>query len=216
MKMFAPRLEILPPNQREIWALLRPVRDLGFVLYGGTAIALRLGHRQSVDFDFFSSGAIDRDRLRQDLPFLNSAEVRQDGGETFVLETSSHVKLSFFGGLNLGHVEAPEVTNDEISLVASLKDLMATKLKVILQRSEWKDYHDIATMITAGVPVDEGLAAAELIYRPQFPPQIALRAMVYFEDGDLKRLSASDRKILIEAASSVRQIPSVSLIPGLF
>jgi hypothetical protein len=71
-------------------------------------------------------------------------------------------------------------------------------------------------MIAAGVPVDEGLAAAELIYQPQFPPQVALRAMVYFEDGDLKRLSASDRKILIDAASRVRQIPSVSLIPGLF
>jgi hypothetical protein len=35
--------------------LLGPARSLGFVLYGGAAIALRLGHRQSVDFDFFSS-----------------------------------------------------------------------------------------------------------------------------------------------------------------
>lgn len=52
---------------------------------------------------------------------------------------------------------------------------MATKLKVILQRSEWKDYHDIATMIAAGVPVDERLAAAELIYQPQFPPQGVFR-----------------------------------------
>ncbi|MDF1482816.1 nucleotidyl transferase AbiEii/AbiGii toxin family protein [Extensimonas sp. H3M7-6] len=32
---------------------LRPAPAMGFALYGGTAIALRLGHRQSVDFDFF-------------------------------------------------------------------------------------------------------------------------------------------------------------------
>jgi hypothetical protein len=45
MSIFLPtHMEILPPAQR-----------LGFVLYGGTAIALRLGHRSSVDFDFFTA-----------------------------------------------------------------------------------------------------------------------------------------------------------------
>jgi hypothetical protein len=44
----------LPIAQQHLWQELRPARDLGFVLYGGTAIALRLGHRPSVDFDFFT------------------------------------------------------------------------------------------------------------------------------------------------------------------
>src|SRR5437870_13381754 len=51
---FSPRIEILPPAQREFW-LERPSIPQCFVLYGGTAIALRLGHRSSEDFDFFSS-----------------------------------------------------------------------------------------------------------------------------------------------------------------
>ena len=48
-----PRLDILPSAQRSLWPHLRELPD-DFVLYGGTAIALRLGHRESVDFDFFS------------------------------------------------------------------------------------------------------------------------------------------------------------------
>ena len=52
---FKPRMDVLPPAQRALWPQLGPLADLGFVLYGGTAVALRLGHRSSVDFDFFSN-----------------------------------------------------------------------------------------------------------------------------------------------------------------
>lgn len=50
---FTPRLNILPEAQRQLWPALDETDSLGFVLYGGTAIALRVGHRPSVDFDFF-------------------------------------------------------------------------------------------------------------------------------------------------------------------
>ena len=48
----APRLDILPPPLRTLWPELAAVPGR-FVLYGGTGLALRLGHRQSLDFDFF-------------------------------------------------------------------------------------------------------------------------------------------------------------------
>ena len=51
---FEPRLDVLPDEQRALWPALASVPD-AFVLYGGTALALRLGHRTSVDFDCFSS-----------------------------------------------------------------------------------------------------------------------------------------------------------------
>lgn len=53
---FKPRLDILPPSQRRLWGELINVPKT-FTLYGGTAIALQLGHRASVDFDFFSTVA---------------------------------------------------------------------------------------------------------------------------------------------------------------
>jgi hypothetical protein len=52
MNKFQPQFSILPAEQLRLWPELKPVSGLGYVLYGGTAIALRLGHRTSVDFDF--------------------------------------------------------------------------------------------------------------------------------------------------------------------
>lgn len=56
MMQFSPRLDILA--QRRLWAKLSAVPD-EFTLYGGTALALHLGHCNSVDFDFFGSRVID-------------------------------------------------------------------------------------------------------------------------------------------------------------
>jgi hypothetical protein len=53
MKEFHPHLEILSSAQMRLWRELSGV-PIGFVLYGGTALALHLGHRTSVDFDFFA------------------------------------------------------------------------------------------------------------------------------------------------------------------
>ena len=104
MTTFEPRLDILPAAQRKLWPELTPVQQHGFVLYGGTAIALRLGHRQSVDFDFFSSWPVDQAKLRAALPFLRHTTVRQDQPNTFEVATKAGVKVSFFGGLDFGRV----------------------------------------------------------------------------------------------------------------
>jgi len=57
---FEPRLSILPEAQKRLWPVLVAAPRLGFVLYGGTAIALRLGHLASVDFDFFTEKLLDK------------------------------------------------------------------------------------------------------------------------------------------------------------
>jgi hypothetical protein len=75
--MFAPRLDILPSAQRSLWPHLVQV-PCHFVLYGGTAIALCLGHRQSVDFDFFSDldlGDERKNNLLREITWLNGASV---------------------------------------------------------------------------------------------------------------------------------------------
>ena len=59
---FKALMNVLPPAQRELWPELQAIGDQ-FVLYGGSAIALRLGHRSSIDFDFFSSEDLNVDRL---------------------------------------------------------------------------------------------------------------------------------------------------------
>lgn len=64
----------------------------------------------------------------------------------------------------MGRVGEPELTDDGVLLVASLDDRMATKLKVILQRMEARDYRDIAAMLNAGVSLAKGPAAARAMY----------------------------------------------------
>ncbi|MHB1515854.1 MAG: nucleotidyl transferase AbiEii/AbiGii toxin family protein [Acidiferrobacteraceae bacterium] len=75
-------MAILPPAQTRLWPELRPVTNLGFTLYGGTAIALRLGHRPSIDFDFFSEKLLDREKLNAALPFLKRSTVLQETPNT--------------------------------------------------------------------------------------------------------------------------------------
>lgn len=82
----------------------------------------------------------------------------------------SHVKISFFGAIGFGRVGTPNTTDDGVLQVASLDDLMATKVKVVLQRAEAKGYRDIAAMLAAGVDLANGLAAARAIFGPNFQP----------------------------------------------
>ncbi|MFN9646111.1 MAG: nucleotidyl transferase AbiEii/AbiGii toxin family protein [Cyanobacteriota bacterium] len=174
MSRLTPHLELLPERQRRLWPRLAGQARAGFVLYGGTAIALRYGHRVSVDFDFFSDRPLDRQRLSRALPWMRTALVLQDQPETLTLLTSADqeqtgVKVSFFGGLTIGRVADPDGTLDGVALLASPLDLLATKLKLLLQRAERKDDQDVATLLAAGLALSDGLAADQALYGPGFP-----------------------------------------------
>lgn len=214
-KRFDPRLDVLTLAQREVWERLASAAAMGFVLYGGTAIALQLGHRQSIDFDFFCSNPLDKNALRAAMPFLNRASVQQDGPNTLVVSASMPsglVKLSFFGGIGFGRVNDPVQSNDGVMLVASLDDLMATKLKAILDRAEVKDYRDLAAMISAGASLPKALSAFRAMFRAE--PRTALMAIGYFKDGDIGSLTPREKQTLVDARDSVRLLPELTLIPG--
>lgn len=216
--MLKPRLDILPPEQRELWPELAPTDDLGLVLYGGTAVALRLGHRISVDFDFFSDKPLHHDRLRHAMAFLSrSTTVQEEPNRLTVLvagkhEASATVKVSFFGGLTFGRVGQPENTEDGVLRVASLDDLMVMKLKVILQRAEAKDYQDIARMIEERVSLERGLSAAREMFGPAFQPSESLKALTFFEDGDLRSLGEREKAVLRQAACAVQDLAPVRIL----
>ena len=71
------KTEILPKAQQEIWPLLTAAPGLAFVLYGGTAVALHLGHRTSIDFDFFRAEPEPSTKRRSRLLFLSCAPLGQ-------------------------------------------------------------------------------------------------------------------------------------------
>jgi hypothetical protein len=213
-----PHIEILPKNQRALWPLLRPAAALGFVLYGGTAIALRLGHRQSIDFDFFSEKCLDLNALYSQMPFLQDSLVVQQSPDTLTVlvqgdgGVGAPVKVSFFGPIRTGRVGVPQFTTDGVLLIASPDDLFATKVKVLLQRVEAKDYRDIAAMLSAGQNLEKALGGARRMYGYTFQPSESLKAMTYFEGGDLQSVSQQERAVLIEAVKSVRNILDVEIL----
>ena len=203
---------MLPAAQQQIWNALAAAPRLGFVLYRGTAIALHLGHRRSIDFDFFRSEPLDKDQLRVKFAFVKGAAVLQDTPDTQVILAempAGPVKISFFGSIGFGRVRDPLQTRDGVLLVASLDDLMATKLKATLDRAEAKDYRDIAAMISAGVSLSLGLSAFRQMFNGE-PAQV-LRAIGYFKDGDLNTLGQADQQLLRSARDEVEVLPDVLL-----
>ncbi len=217
---FTPHFEVLPAQQRRVWPGLQPVTRLGFVLYGGTAIALRLGNRQSVDFDFFSDRPLDKATLRAALAPLGPAATLLDRPDTLSVSLQSTsdsgadapVNLSFFGGMQFGRVGEPDISSDGVLQVASLLDLMATKLAVITQRAEAKDYRDLAALLRAGMNLPEGLGAARALYGVSFQPTESLRALTYFGDGNLDTVGSAERAALVRASTEVRHIPEVGVV----
>jgi hypothetical protein len=126
---FAPRLDILPPPQRRLWDELSAMPP-EFVLYGGTALALHLGHRESVDFDFFGNKPLDPAQLVPAVPFLAGAVVTQREPNTFscTVDRGGVVKLSFFGVPGIPRLAPPLIAPGNGLQVASLLDLAGTKL----------------------------------------------------------------------------------------
>lgn len=206
MKAFRPRLEMLPASQRMLWPRLRFAKG-DFVLYGGTALALRLGHRASVDFDFFSFQPLNPMRLRQAHPVLARSEVLQLEPNTLtvlVAEGEETVKLSFFGGLTFQRVEAPAETEDGVCRVASLADLFATKLNTVYQRAEAKDYLDVYAILQAGLTLEEGLDFGRKVYGSQWNAMLPLQALCYFSEPGLQNLPETVKHHLVAAVQRVR------------
>lgn len=205
-----PRLDILPTAQLALWPELRAVPG-HFVLYGGTAIALRLAHRQSVDFDFFSSEPFTPHELRASLPCLAGSEMLQVAPNTLTVRVArpEPVKLSFFGALPIGRVGTPERTDDGVLQIASLLDLAGTKAVAAQQRSEAKDYFDLHHLMLNGVSLAEALGAARALYGTEFQPMLTLKALAHFGDGDLPTVPKEIQMSLRHAAGRVTRLADV-------
>ena len=214
MVSFAPNLSILPPPQLLLWPELDCTPD-HFTLYGGTALAVRLGHRVSVDFDFFSSLSFDPDRLAGTLAYLQDAERVQVDSNTLTcrVDRGGPVLVSFFGGLGLGQVAARERPAGRSLHVASLLDLAGTKVAVVQKRAEMKDYLDIDALLQHGVDLPTMLAAGGVVYGRSFNPLITLKALSYF--NDVPKLPPEVRSRLLAAVAAVdpaRDLPSLTAI----
>ena len=211
--MFQPRLDVLPPAQRAVWPRLDQIPS-HFVLYGGTAVALRLGHRASVDFDFFSGRPFSPRELLAEVPLLSGPkQVQQEQANTYAVEIpgpGGAVKWSFFGGIDCGQIRTPDRCPDNHLKIASAEDLLALKLATIHQRIEAKDYLDIHALLRFGLSLPEALGHLEALHPLTTNWMLTLQTLVYFEGGDLATLPAEVKGDLEEVVKKVRDVPAFS------
>jgi predicted nucleotidyltransferase component of viral defense system len=170
---------VLPPDAATTWERIADLVPPVAYLVGGTALAVHLGHRISRDLDFFLEQPVDVGGLRAGL------EQRGPFHVTDLVDTQGRQTLNgVFGATKLQFLEATsqrvlEPTTQVLGVrVAGPGDLLATKLKVLLDRPELRDYFDLWSLEThAGRRVEEGLSLAVLKYSPQVPDEFMLRVV---------------------------------------
>ncbi|MDE0350960.1 MAG: nucleotidyl transferase AbiEii/AbiGii toxin family protein [Gammaproteobacteria bacterium] len=211
-------LGMLPGPQRRLWSALGDT-PTDFVLYGGTALALRLGHRESVDFDFFSREPFAPEDLRKRIGYLEAARTLQQSGNTLtcVVDREGDVHVSFFGGLDLCSVREPDRADGPGIFVASLLDVAATKVTTVQARADAKDYLDIDAVLRAGVALEDALGAAGAVYGTGFNPLLTLKALTYYAEGDLDTVPNTVRDRLAAAVGAVdlKRLPTFEPRPWL-
>jgi len=181
-----PHWESLTPVTRDAFHLLGRLGFINrFYLAGGTGLSFHLGHRFSVDLDFFSAAANsvgndERSVLRSllDDPTL---EITFDKDSTFVA-TWRGVGVSFFR-LNLYPVVKPPLLLDGIPL-ARVEEIGAMKLAAIIDRGTRKDYVDLY-FILQRVSLDSLFRVAAKKYaKVRSFPVSATRALSYSDDAE--------------------------------
>jgi hypothetical protein len=209
-----PATASMPQNQAAVWSSLGDLPE-DFVLYGGTGLALRLGHRESQDFAFFSAEPFGPTDLLAELGWLGRVTVSRSSASNLELVTPAGVHLAFFGAMRIQCVAEPSLVEENGLVVASVFDLAGTKAKTILDRSEWKDYVDIAALLRAGHSLTDVLGYATTVFEPlfEFPAAAFLRALVYFQEGTAGDVPPDMRRDLELAVTRASRAPVPKIEP---
>lgn len=133
---------ILDKERTDILPLLKSLKG-DFYLAGGTALALQIGHRDSIDFDFFCNDNIDTEELFEKLKEIFAdydIQKIQEEKNTLTIVVDSDIKMSFF---TYKYPLLKSKINEEYFDLASVEDIACMKLSAIVSRSTQKDYVDL-------------------------------------------------------------------------
>jgi len=186
--------DALPPNTRSALALLGKSDVLADAyLAGGTALALYLGHRVSVDFDFFSLKQFDFDTVRNKLESLGQYKIEKEELNT-MLGNFDGVSFSLFW-YKFPLIGSLEEWNG--IKVASKEDIAAMKLAALSGRATKKDYVDLYFLSKEVFSFEKMFGYLEQKYAGKInPTYYIMQALQYFED-----VEKSEEPIMIKPVS---------------
>ncbi|GHT57491.1 hypothetical protein FACS18945_1930 [Bacteroidia bacterium] len=148
---------------------------------GGTAIALHIGHRRSIDFDLFTLSTLNKIAIKQKLlkiPFRQNIIFEDYDQIHFDI---NNVKITFFNYLY--EVEHSEKF-DEIISMPSLLSLAAMKAFALGRRAKWKDYVDLYFITKDYYSIQAIIDEAEKIYGDHFSEKLFRQQLAFHKDID--------------------------------
>ena len=171
--------DILDRKRLDILPLFKSFKEK-FYLAGGTGLALQLGHRDSVDFDFFAP-----DHFDTVLFYNNLLNIFQGKKIIKTLEDKDSLSVVINKDIRLSFLRYPyallNLYIDEKNLkIASLEDIACMKLSAVVSRAAWKDYVDLY-FIFKKISLRALLEKMNQIM-PDLDQNLILKSLVYFED----------------------------------
>ena len=184
-------LDILDKKRQNLFKKLPGICKLNFYLAGDTALALQLGHRLSVDFDFYTPKEFNIINLVPKIKkIFKNIEIRQKTGKnTFFIEINN-IEISFF--YYPYKLIKPKIYIQKVAL-ASIPDIAAMKVIAIIQRGTKRDFVDIYYLIKK-FSLSKILKWTQKKY-PEYNEYLCLRALAYFEDAEKIK---SKRKLILK------------------
>lgn len=173
-------LDILDKERQKLLTQLSPFLK-GFVLGGGTALALQLNHRKSFDFDFFSVSPIAKNFLEKLSRSIAVKNISVDTIDELTFFTKNDIKITF---LYYPFPHAfPLIEAIEGLRLFSIKDIAIKKAYTIGRRGEYRDYFDLYTLLKEKyLDLPELISLTTKVYGSIFSEKNFLAQLVYFED----------------------------------
>ena len=171
---------ILDKKRKAILPLLKKISADGFYLAGGTGLALQLGHRDSVDFDFFKKEDFDTRALKEKLEQVFKGHqifISQEERNTLSCEIDNEIHLSFLGYPY--ELQKPLIRNEHFD-IASIEDIACMKISAIESRAVERDYVDLY-FILQKISLDDLFGWCEKKY-PPFNRMVALKSLSFYDD----------------------------------
>lgn len=173
--------DVLSDSQLKFLGLIQQFRQ-DFYLAGGTAIALQIGHRRSIDFDLFRSNPMDTMKI---IRILKKNNCKIDA----TLEETSEELTMIINGVKITFLEypfdiKPSVTLDDIIIMPDLLTLATMKAYSLGRRSKWKDYVDLYFMLRDFFTIKEISQKAKEIFGGGFNERLFREQLCYFDGID--------------------------------
>lgn len=175
------RIEILTEAQKQLLPLIQKFNK-NYYLAGGTAVALHIGHRHSIDFDLFTSKKINRKKIKETIETFHPTQLQLIWEDSEQLHlTINGVKLTFF----TFHypIKAQHKFHDIISIPSLIK-LSAMKAFALGGRAKWKDYVDLYFILKSFLSLGEIISEADKLFSNFFSAKLFKEQLTYFKDID--------------------------------